>query len=207
MKESRALRITIITIVLLVLCNLSLIVILWLKPGPPPRPNNESPRNFLVRNLQFGESQIRQYDSLIAIHQSDMKRLRDESKNLKEQLFSKIGVNDNQSLIDSLTQQIGKNQAATESASFRHFNKVRAICTEGQKKDFDKVIGDLIKRMGQNDRPGGPRNDGEHPPPHGPMRLDGPPPPPPPHGGPYDRQGPPPQPGEPYNRPGPPPHQ
>ncbi len=206
MKESRALRITIITIVLLVLCNLSLIVILWLKPGPPPRPNNESPRNFLVRNLQFGESQIKQYDSLIAIHQGDMKRLRDESKNLREQLFSKLGTNYNQSQIDSFTQQIGKNQAATESATFSHFNNVRTICTEGQKKDFDKVIGDLIKRMGQNDRPGRDRNDGEHRPPHGTGRPDWPPPPP--YGGPEDRQGPPPPPpGAPDNRPGPQPQQ
>ena len=191
MKESRALRITIITIVLLVLCNLSLIVILWMKPGPPPHPNNESPRNFLVRNLQFGESQIKQYDSLIEIHQSDMKRLRDESRILKESLFSKLEVSNNRSLIDSIAQLIGKNQAAIESATFSHFSKVRTICTEGQKKDFDKVIGDLLKRMGQNDRPGRDRNEGEHRPPHGPGRPDGPPPPPP-----YvqdDRPGPPPQ--------------
>jgi hypothetical protein len=96
----------------------------------------------------------------------------------RRQLFANLGNEKNGINTDSLAQLIANNQKQIELVTYSHFAQVRAICTDTQKAEFDKIIGDVIKKMN------GPGNGGPPPPREG----QGPPPPP------GDGQGPPPPP-------------
>jgi hypothetical protein len=62
--------------IFLLLCNIGLIVMIWVgsrmqKGGP-----SETPRDFVIRSLQFSDYQIKQYDALIKDHRKAMNQLR-----------------------------------------------------------------------------------------------------------------------------------
>ena len=189
MNDTKGTRIWQMAVLLLVLCNIGLIVTLWIKPHPPgpppPPPGGGAPREQLLSKLNFTDDQVKKYDVLIQAHQQEMHRLRNEGAALRHDLFSNLNNSiSSGKLADSLTQAIGNNQKSIELVTFNHFSQVRALCTDQQKQEFDKIIVDLTKNMtGNNGRNG--------PPPPRPDGPDGPPPPPPPPG---DQSGPPPPP-------------
>jgi len=160
-------------VLLLVLCNIGLIITIWLRPlhgGPPP---HGGPRDFVIQQLKFTEDQVKKYDVLIQEHQKAMQKLRHDANELRTELFANLkNENQNNTVSDSLARLIANSQKEIELVTYNHFAQVRALCTDAQMKDFDNIINDVIKKM--NGGPGGP------PPPHGDGQ--GPPPDGPPHG-------------------------
>ena len=198
MNEQKGIRLWQWAVLLLVLCNIGLIVTIWLKPpqqqpqpsGPPPQ-GGGGPRDYVVRELKFTDEQTKKYDVLVHDHQQAMQRLRHDAMDLRKQLFANLKNEDQKNnFTDSLTRLIASNQKEIEMVTYNHFAQVRTICTDAQKKDFDNIIGEVIKKM--NGGPGGhhpPPGDGHGPPPERregdrppPPGDDGPPPPPPPPG-------------------------
>jgi periplasmic protein CpxP/Spy len=160
-------------VILLLLCNLGLILTMWLKPAMHNGPHGETPRDYAIRNLKFNDEQAKKYDVLIKAHQEAMHRLRHEAMEYRQQLFTNLGNAQSGLNTDSLAQLIANNQKQIEVTTYDHFAQVRLICTDAQKTEFDKIIGDVIKKM---NGPGGPPpHDGQGPPPDD---RNGPPPPP-----------------------------
>ncbi|MBK7159870.1 MAG: hypothetical protein IPH77_15365 [Ignavibacteria bacterium] len=91
-------------------------------------------------------------------HQTDMKRLRDKIRNEKTQLWdniSKSGVEAGNS--ETIASEIANDQKQIELVTFRHFQKVRELCDDTQKKKFDEVIKEALNMMGPNNPPPGSR--------------------------------------------------
>ncbi len=173
-------------VVLLLICNAGIIAFMWLRPCRPPVPppppaggQGEQARNFVIRTLNFTDEQVRQYDVLIGDHRRAMDSLRKVQSDARQQLFGglKNGTDPNVA-----AQTIAACQKEIETVTFHHFEKVRVLCTDAQKPEFDNIIGEVIKKMNGGNRrpphPGGP-GDGPPPPPQG---AGGPMPPPPPPG-------------------------
>ncbi len=161
------------TIGLLVLCNIGLILTIWLKPGKDIAQYRETPRDYVIRNLNFSDGQIQKYEVLIKAHRTAMRSLNDEANEYRTSLFANLKNGqkaDNNT--DSLTTLIINTQKEIELVTYNHFAEVRALCTDAQKTEFDNIIGDVIKKM--NGRPPHPPHEGHGPPPP----HDGPPPPP-----------------------------
>ena len=164
-------------VVLLVLCNVGLMLVIWLKPHPPGLPNGEQPRDLVIRTLKFSDDQVKKYDSLINDHQHMMKQLHDETAQYRQRLFENLGKQGQfNTEADSLTRLIADGQRQIEIVTYYHFAQVRALCTDAQKAAFDKIIVEVTKKMNGNGR-GGPlprhpengsqerRDDGNRPPP------------------------------------------
>lgn len=181
MNENKGIRIWQWAVLLLVLCNIGLIVTIWLKPlhGGPPLPGG-GPRNFVIQQLKFTDGQVQKYDALIQAHQQAMHKLRHDANELRQELFANLeNENRNNAVIDSITRLIANDQKEIELVTYNHFAQVRALCTDAQKKDFDNIIGDVIKKMNGPGGPPPPRNDGQGPQPgpgNGGPPPDGPPP-------------------------------
>jgi len=185
--EQKGLRIWKIAVVVLVLCNIGLMLTIWLKPSMSEQrgPGHETPRDYVIRNLKMTEAQVKQYDVLIQDHQASMHQLRDQAQGYRQQLFTGLGKGMSNATTDSLAALIANTQKQIEIVTYKHFEQVRALCTDAQKPEFDNIIGDVIKKMNGRPRPpkdhehggpppppdGGPDGDGPH---------DGPPGPPPP---------------------------
>jgi len=167
MNENKTLRFWKLAVILLILCNVTLISVIWLHPHLPFGQHPEQPRDFAIRQLNFSADQVKKYDVLIQDHQKSMQQLRREAAECRKRLFDNLTDNEKNTVTpDSLAQLIANNQKQIELVTYNHFAAVRNICTSGQKAQFDKIIGDVTKMMN------GGRGNRQNPPP-----PDSPPPP------------------------------
>ncbi|MBV7268619.1 hypothetical protein [Winogradskyella luteola] len=107
------------------------------------------PGYFIVKELNFDEKQMSDYDSVSDLHFDKMKSVSKEIMNLKGAMFSKIsddGVP--QAYLDSITDLIAVKEKERDMEVFRHLQKVRGICNAEQKERFSKIVGDAMKRRG-----------------------------------------------------------
>jgi protein CpxP len=172
------------SVALLVLCNVALILTIWLKPGPVGRNGSNAPRDYVISHLKFSDDQVMQYDVLIKAHRRAMNSLKKESTHYRQLLFGSLAMGGNNVNTDSLIRLIAKDQTQVELITYNHFKQVRSLCTPEQQQEFDLIILDVIKKMngamqgGPPPHPGdrqGPPEDGQGPPPeNGPPPPDGP---------------------------------
>ena len=167
MNDNKSLKILQWVIGVLVLCNIGLVLTIWLKPGRPPGPppgGGATPREYLIHALDFSPGQVTQYDALIRKHQEDMRRLRRRANEYRHMLFEYVGDTTAGNTVDSLSGLIANTQKAIIMATYRHFTQVRALCTDEQKKKFDSIIDNVLQRM-NNRLPPRPQRGGRMPPP------------------------------------------
>jgi protein CpxP len=191
MGDIKQIRILRLFIVLLLLCNMGLVATLWLKGSRGPHERGESTRAYVIRALKFTPGQVAQYDVLIHEHQKGMNEQRRLAHGYRNALFGGLrGDKPDVACRDSLVALIAAAQRQIEVVTFDHFARVRTLCTPGQRVEFDRIITDVVQRMGGIRLGPGDRDRGEGPPPGErgdmpPGGLDGP-------GGPVGPGGPPP---------------
>ena len=190
---------TIITLLLLT-ANIVTLALLWtnkkpdkehFNPPPPPQPGGQV-FEFITRELQLDSTQQETYRKLRDEHQSQVRPLQDSIGRAKDSFFDLLKqetVAD--SLVESASKKIGNLEQQRDIFTFRHFQKLRAICNKEQKIKFDSVIQQALRQMAPprgsrpgmgKDRPGMERrNDGPLPKPG--MKPDGKRPQPPPQDG------------------------
>lgn len=161
-------------VVLLLLINLGILGLLWFDrthklrapdkmqtdemrnppDGRPPEdrlPPERGPKEFLIRELGFNENQKNEYVKLVEEHQKEMRRLSDKIKREKDKLWNILsGPLTDTSSAGTTASEIGSDQKEIEMVTFRHFQKVKELCNEDQKKKFDEVIKEALKMMRPN---------------------------------------------------------
>lgn len=156
-------------VILLLVINIGILGLLWFdrKPGHdkriPPLENhhppeggtsNAGPKDFIINELELSKDQISEYENLIEEHQSDMKKIREKIREKKEDLWNSFEKNSNDTAeAKRLASEIGADQNETELITYRHFQKVKNICTEEQKKKLDKIIKEALRMMGPQHPP------------------------------------------------------
>ena len=172
----------------LLVANAVTILFFWINRPERMQGPKGSPREFLVNALELDSSQLDAFQALIEKHQASARPLKKEIRTAKENLFQLL----KQPVIPGpekmkAVQAITLNIQALELLNLDHFQQLRALCNEKQKKKFDGLLDQLAGLMAT------PSNaDGHRPPPPGeghlpPLPGEGHPPPPgeghPPHGG------------------------
>jgi flagellar motility protein MotE (MotC chaperone) len=164
-----------IVIVILLLANIATMIVFWTKKDKqmlPPHNVKGGVAEFLSTELSFDSTQKLAYATLREEHQEKIKEIREESRNAKDALFDLLkqsSVKDDE--LQKALNDIAENEKTLDKQTFHHFQKVRALCNDEQKKKFDEVIQQALRMMGPP--PGGRR--GGPPPPNG-ERPQGPPP-------------------------------
>ena len=163
-------KIYLFIIIALLVLNFGTLSFMWLHKPPHPGPEfmhdgmpherEGNPGEFLIHELNLNESQKTEFKKLRDEHQTTMKQTLDDLKKNKDDLFKMLSspVMDS-SKLNQLTDNIAKGEKQIDLATFNHFQKVRALCDDNQKKKFDEIIGDVLKMMA----PPGPEHD--NPPP------------------------------------------
>jgi hypothetical protein len=64
-------------------------------------------------------------------------------------LFDELAISNENNKSDSLINLIGENRKMDEKELFQHLSKVRALCDEKQKDNFDRIIKGAMARMGE----------------------------------------------------------
>jgi Spy/CpxP family protein refolding chaperone len=166
-------------VVTLLVANAGTILFFWINRPERMQGAKGSPREFLIHALELDSSQLDAFQDLIEAHQASARPLKKEIRSAKENLFQLL----KQPVIPETekmkaVQVITDKTKALELLNLEHFQQLRALCNDKQKKKFDGLLDQLAGLMTAP-----PNADGHRPPPPG----EGHPPPPgeghPPHGG------------------------
>ena len=127
------------------------------------KPDRNGPRNnpeqFIVKELNFNTNQMQEFKGLGKNHRERMRRLDQEQKQLKNQLFSKISEkNINPLEIERISSLIGENNKNKDLEVFNHFRAIQEICNAPQKQKFKKIVMDALHKGPPPRNGGGPIN-------------------------------------------------
>ncbi|WP_207515461.1 hypothetical protein [Longitalea luteola] len=140
-----------VLVAILLLTNIATLSIYWIKK--PDRDNSrESGKKrmgqFMVDQMKFDAAQEAAYwklrDSVMAIQKPVM----DSMRNAKKSFFDLLNQPDaSDSMLLERSNEIAELQKKLDIVTFRHFQKVRAICRPDQLQKFDTVIKEIVNRM------------------------------------------------------------
>ena len=150
----------------LVVINVVLVAILWLKHDSINQPPRGDAKDYLVKSLSLDKEQEDAFERLRKDHFERMKNYQEEMRHLKDGFFDQLSQSNPKP--DSIAKQIGELQTKIDLETFDHFSKLRSILNEAQQKKFDNIIQDVLHTMAPR---GGPPMDGDRqgpPPPGGP---------------------------------------
>ena len=139
-----------ILLVFLMVMNAVLVYLIWNKPDKRMRP----PRNFITNQLDFDPGQESEFLEIDRIHHLKMRRIDDQSRDLKEILFSSMGdAAFTDAKLDSITNLIGTLSQAREKEVFSYFRQIESICNEEQKITLQGIVRNALRH---GPRPPGP---------------------------------------------------
>lgn len=152
---------SVITLLLLI-ANMVTLALLWtdktghhkiMESPPPVGPAVE----FITRELKLDSAQQAAFARLREDHRAGQDRIRDSISIVKDELFGllkQVNVTDSAMLVYS--NKIGQFEQQRDLATFKHFQKLRAICNKEQQNKFDNIIQEVLRRMAGPKGPPGP---------------------------------------------------
>jgi Spy/CpxP family protein refolding chaperone len=176
-----------IAFLLLIVMNVATLTTLWLLKdarAPHRMAPGQGVADFLVKELGLDSVQKQKLLILRAENDEKVMEMRGRTRDAKDALFSLLQKQDvPDSVIEKAAYASVYNDQQLDLLTFRHFQKIRDLCTPEQKLKFNEIVKEVIRSMG----PPPPGNQTGPPPPmNGERHPDGPPPPG------EDRRGPPP---------------
>jgi len=168
-------RFTFWTIVILVILNISTISMLWFNQNkrigvsPQIREPRQDQRTlqFLQKELNLTDAQIKQYDQLRQAHGERTRPLVNDIRQLKKEMMDEI-FNDEPDTIKAMqiADLIGKKQTELERITFKHLLDLKELCGKEQLGKLQGLMDEFFRRnppQGQGAPP--PRERPMNPPP------------------------------------------
>ena len=161
-------KILVLIIVALLISNIALLGFMFFgkKGNPKPPERGKSFSDYFEKQLGFTPEQSAKFQQLRDQHFENLKPILKEVRNAKDSLFSIMRLPDvPDSILENAAENLAQKEKALELQSFRHFRKVRELCTDEQKPKFDSLISRIINRSfgrspGRQGKPG-PKKDSE----------------------------------------------
>lgn len=119
--------------------------------GNPNRGNHKLPKEIIIDKLDFDESQIKEYKTLILEDRTAITSLQKEIRANKTILYQGF-VDESQGFKDSLINLIGDKFEEMEQAHIIHFSNIKKICKEGQKEKFNELSTQFQKIFSPHNR-------------------------------------------------------
>ena len=186
---------TITLVVLLLILNISSIGFMWWRIAPhrPDRRQEMKAAEFIVHELNLDARQRDTYLALMKAHRDEMRDADHDLMKAKDAFFDLLKEDKPDSnKVTAAAALIGKAEEHNNLLTLQHFQKLKAICNDEQKKKLETVLKGILGRMRNHPPPPPngdrrdtdgplPANDGNHPHPGGFENEppEGPPPPPP----------------------------
>lgn len=174
MGTQNKVNIWVILVVILALCNISLMAFVWLRPAPImpslQRERMGPPPLRLHEYLNMNEAQEKQFAQLSKAHSTRIDSLKQSARAIRDAYFNALKADHRPANLDSLSSQLGVYHMYIEQATFEHFAQLRKLLDAQQQRNFDSLIMDVIHRLPEQPvrrGPGGPKGQCPPPPPDG----------------------------------------
>ena len=154
---------------LLITANIVTLALLWTNKSRDKREGQHPPPQgqvfeFLTHELKLDAAQQEAYKKLRDEHREGIRPMQDNIRKAKDSFFALLKQpNVPDSLIQLYSRKAVEADQQLDEFTFRHFQKLRAICNAGQQKRFDEIIQEALHRMAPPKRPGPPGREGEGP--------------------------------------------
>ena len=171
-------RVTTLTIMILILLNLSTLAMLWSfrfkQPVTPlPVEGTGHVEHFLQQELGLTDRQAQQFDKLRKQHFEQSKIIVDASQQLKRALIEHVfAASPDTEKMQAIAEEIGAKQIELETLRYTHFLELKALCEPGQLERFQALFHEIFPPQ-----PGGQLQPGGQPQPQGMLPGQGPQPP------------------------------
>ncbi|MCC7401922.1 MAG: periplasmic heavy metal sensor [Chitinophagaceae bacterium] len=149
MASGRNNKVYILIIAVLLISNGVLLGFMFLgkKGNGKPFERGKSFTDYFEKQLGFTPEQSVQFRQLRDQHFESLRPILREVRNAKDSLFSIMRLsNAPDSVIDKAAENLAQKEKAQELQSFKHFKRVRELCTDEQKPKFDSLISRIINR-------------------------------------------------------------
>ncbi len=117
----------------------------------------DKPRNEIIKRLRFDEKQIADYELTITKHRENTHNLGGQIQDLKQELYSQLNKNQQDSSINNIILQISQKQSELEFVHYNHFLEIKSICRQDQIDEYEQLTKDLSDIFRFNKRPHPPR--------------------------------------------------
>lgn len=115
------------------------------------RGERKGPIEFIVKKLDFNESQVAQLEKINIVHKEKFEKISKETRALKSQLFNAVFTNDlNKRQLDSLLFQLGDKAMDRDAELFYHFKAIKEICDDTQIEKFEKMLKEVLRKKGRS---------------------------------------------------------
>ena len=133
-----------ITIIILILLNLTTLGALWITRNHQPLSNLENrhrdKRNFLHNKLKLTDEQLKEFHKIKVEHKQQMGIMLDSIRNLREKLMCQMKKRDLNDSSRLLIHDIGIIQSDIEQLNYEHFRDILNICDSTQKAIFIETM-------------------------------------------------------------------
>jgi len=164
------------TIAVLVVLNLTTLTVLWLGRAPQPvrqaRPAAQEREpaqeiRVLRDELGFDEAQIEEYRRLTRAHREEVRRLNQDIRRIKQQMFDGVLEDIPQpELSGALLAQAQQKQAEIERLTFQYLVDLKALCRADQQRQLKRLVDEIFRGAPDDRGPDRPKPaDGREPPP------------------------------------------
>ena len=148
----------------LLVINLGILAFLLLgRAGTPRHPGQMSerdePKRIIIHKLQLDDAQVTEYEKLIAQHRASIRRIEDEIRDTKNELYLTLAADKPGADKDSLQSRLGILQQQIEATHYDHFVAIRTLCKPQQLLQFNELTSELAALFGRNANPPPPPRD------------------------------------------------
>lgn len=147
-----------VCIILLFLLNAGLLIYLFRLNSYQRELHDQRGALFIIDRLHLDAQQQEQFAGLRRKHQEVTRQAQEEDRHLHDEYFALLKTaHPDKAKADSIASLIAAQRAVIERATFDHFEQLRHLCNEDQKKLFDATIDEIARRMAPpHERPGRP---------------------------------------------------
>ena len=117
----------------------------------------DKPKNEIIKRLRFDKKQIAEYEWTITKHRENAHKLGEQIQELKQELYSQLNKNQQDSATNKLVLQISQKQGELEFIHYNHFLEIKSICRKDQLDEYEQLTKDLSDIFRFNKRHHPPR--------------------------------------------------
>ena len=137
-------------VVVLLLSNIGFLAyfLVWKKPASSgPQRGNFSVVDHMKKEIGFNDEQTVQFRQMLEQNRDSMKKYSEQVKLAKTALYKLLqDPKASDSAVTAAGNQLAQQQEAMELVMFRHFQRVRKLCTDSQVVKFDTMVTRMSNR-------------------------------------------------------------
>lgn len=130
-------KVKLLSVAAIILLITNLVSLAFMLSNKPDR--REGPKDYIIKQLNFDENQINEYQKLIFDHRQNIRNYDEKIYRLKGELYGFL-YSHSETEKDSLIAEIAKFQIEVEKTHCKHFKDIKNLCKPSQIDAYNDLL-------------------------------------------------------------------